>query len=82
MTKTRRFPLIALTIVNLLPIVFGTSFIWWPSSDVKAHDGTNGLFHVNRYVWGIFVIVSAVAMLSVLFTGFRRRERWAWNALW
>jgi hypothetical protein len=73
---------ILLAIFSALPIVFGSSFIWFPSQDVRDHNGTNGLFHVNRYAWGAFVIISALAMLVVAVTGFRKGERWAWNAAW
>jgi lysylphosphatidylglycerol synthetase-like protein (DUF2156 family) len=38
--------------------------------------------HVNRYAWGVFVIVSALAMLTVALTGFRKGEPWAWKAAW
>lgn len=69
-------------VLNALPIVFGSSFIWWPSDDVRRHNGTDGLFHVNRYVWGVYVILSAAAMLAVAVTGFRRGAPWAWSALW
>lgn len=73
---------IVLTILNALPVIFGSSYIWFPSQTVRDHNGTEGLFHVNRYAWGVFVLASALAMLVVALTGFRRGERWAWNAAW
>jgi hypothetical protein len=73
---------IVLAIFSALPVLFGSSFIWFPSQDVRHHNGTNGLFHVNRYAWGVFVIVSGLAMLTVALTGFRKGEPWAWKAAW
>lgn len=45
-----------------------------------AHNGTEGILRVERHVWGVFVMVSAAAMLLVVLTGYRRGERWAWYA--
>jgi hypothetical protein len=67
---------------NALPLLFGSSYIWWPSDDVLKYNGTDGLIHVNRYAWGIFVMLSAGAILITAVTGLRRGRPWAWRAVW
>ncbi len=67
---------------NALPVLFGSSYIWWPSDDVLRHGGTEGLIHVDRYIWGVFVMLSAGAVLLTALTGLRRGRRWAWIAAW
>lgn len=73
---------IALAVINALPLLFGSSYIWFPSDAVKAADGTEGIVHLEAAVWGSIVLVSAVAMLAAVVFGFRRRERWSWFVLW
>lgn len=73
---------IVVTILNALPLLFGSSYIWWPSQDVLRANGTEGLLHVNRYAWGVFVMISALAMLAVAIGGLRQGKGWAWKAAW
>lgn len=73
---------IVVAFFNALPVLFGSSYIWWPSDDVIRYGGTDGLIHVNRYVWGAFVMLSAGAVLLTAVTGLRRGRRWAWLAAW
>lgn len=73
---------IPLLVVNALPILFGASYIWFPSDTVKAADGTEGLIHVEPKVWGAFVMASALVMVVAVLAGFRRGRRWGWSALW
>jgi hypothetical protein len=73
---------IAFTIVDGLIVFFGLSYIFFPMGSVRA-DGnrTTGVLEVPRELWGSFVVVSAVAMLTVALYAFRTRRRWARNAL-
>lgn len=73
---------VPLLVVNALPLLFGASYIWFPSDTVKAAGGTDGIVHLGPKAWGAFVMVSAIAMVFAVVLGFRRGERWGWAALW
>lgn len=81
-TRRGRRSWIVVALFNALPVLFGSSYIWWPSDDVLRHNGTDGLVHVNRYAWGVFVMLSAGAVLLAALTGLRRGRRWGWLAAW
>lgn len=73
---------IVFAVLDALVVFFGSSFVLFPSADVRAHHGTDGVLHLNRYLWGGFLIVSAVVMLAIALPAYRRREPWAWKAAW
>ena len=69
-------------IPNALAILFGSSYIWWPSEFVLAHNGTEGILTVGRFTWGAFVMASGIVMVVLLVTAFRQGKQWAWYAAW
>lgn len=69
-------------LLNVPICYFGLSFIFFPGEDFRAAGTTLGLLHVPREIWGMYTIASALAMLIVGVTGFRRGEKWAWYAAW
>ena len=73
---------IAFVVVNLLVAFFGLSYIFFPMGTVVA-DGnqTTGLLHVPRELWGSYVVLSALAMLTVAAGPYRHGLRRAWYAL-
>lgn len=72
---------IGLVVLTALPIVFGSSYIWWPSPSVLDHDGTHGVLHVERNLWGAFVMASCAALLLITVAAYRTGRPWAWYAM-
>lgn len=73
---------IVFTVVNALVTFFGLSYMFFPMGTVEADGGhTTGIVEIPRVPWGAYVVASAVVMIAVAVTGYRRDERWAWYAL-
>lgn len=72
---------IAWVVVNGLITFFGSSYIWFPGEAVvKAGYRTEGVLHVPAAAWGVYVILSAMAMLVVAVVGLRHNAPWARRA--
>ena len=73
---------IAFVVINALVTFFGLSYIFFPGEDVvKAGYRTEGVLALPAAVWGVYVVLSALAMLTIAVTGLRRGERWALRAV-
>lgn len=78
MTTRRSKGWIAFVVINALITFFGTSYILFPGTDVvKAGYRTEGVLAVPSKVWGVYCILSALAMLLVALAGLRTNQRWA-----
>lgn len=73
---------IAFVVVNCLVTFFGLSYLFFPMGSVVA-DGnkTTGVVDAPREIWGSYVVLSALLLLVIAVTGYRRGRRWAWYAL-
>jgi hypothetical protein len=73
---------IAFLLVNLFATFAGLSYIFFPMGTV-VQDGnqTTGILDVPRENWGTYVVLSALALIVIAMTGYRRGARWAWYAM-
>lgn len=76
-----RYAWIGLVVLTALPVVFGSSYVWWPSQNVLDNDGTHGILHVERHVWGAIVMAGCGTLLLITATAYRSGQRWAWYAM-
>lgn len=82
MTTRRSRAWIPFVVINALIIFFGSSYLFFPGPDVvKAGYRTEGVLAVPATVWGLYCILSALAMLVVALVGLRTNQRWARRAL-
>ncbi len=73
---------IPFVVVNVLVTFFGLSYIFFPMGTVvQDGDHTTGILAVPRVVWGMYVVVSALALAFISVTAYRSGERWAWFVL-
>lgn len=73
---------IAFVVVNALIIFFGLSYIAFPMGTV-VQDGnhTTGILEVPREMWGTYVVISALVLLTITVAAYRVGRPWAWSAL-
>lgn len=73
---------VAFVVIDSLVTFFGLSYIFFPMGSV-VEDGnkTTGVLEVPREAWGSYVVLSAVVLLVVALTGYRRGRPWAFRAM-
>lgn len=81
MTTRRSKAWIAFVVINALIVFFGMSYVFFPGADVvKAGHRTAGALAVPAKVWGVYCILSALAMVVIALAGLRTNRWWARRA--